>query len=142
MTILENMKRRFSAGSERFAEPDYFENELRCSRHFKTSTVWFVLSIIFAFFIVIRSWSFMPAYLRFLFVCGVAGVLSSWVDIIRDHRRVHTALQSKPPDEVAKQISRLAVGQVVSSTYTIFFLFLLLFVFAAVLRGGRLLQWP
>jgi hypothetical protein len=139
MRVLTDMKKRMEAGSVAFARPGYFENKLRRAAHFTGSIVWVVSSIALASYIMIRCWSVMPAYLVFMFICGVVGVISSWVDIILDHRRMHAAIRANSPDEVAKQALRLAAGQAAGSIYTIFFVTVILFVFGVLVRGGRLL---
>src|SRR5690348_2479025 len=136
MSILSMIRNRISAGSERFAESDYFEKELRSSRHVQTSFVWTASVIALGLFIIIRSRSLMPPYLLFIFTCGILGVLAVWMDIIRDHRRIHAALQTGSPDEVARLGLKLAAGQAFTLTNVIFFVALILFVFGALLRGG------
>ena len=140
MGILQDVRKRMSAGSANFAEAGYFENELYRSGQFLGSIVWAVSTIGLAVYVVFRTWSVMSSFLLFMFGCGVLGVLAPWMDIIRDHRRMRAVIKNNARDELAKEAVKLAAGQAAAVCNTMFFVTLILFVFVALLRGGRLLE--
>jgi hypothetical protein len=133
MRIWENIRARMSLGSERLAEQGYFENPLRRSRQFQSLTIWTASAIALGLFIIIRYWSTLSLFLVVMLTYALISVPATWMDAIRDHKRIHAAIRAKSPDELARQALNLAAGQAFALSFSVFFITVVLFVLAFLL---------
>jgi len=120
---------------EAFWEPDYFKESLSDTRFSRRNIHAGLLSLAVAVFAILYCWGALPVAITGMLFVGVLSMSVTWARAVRTHHKMRTLFANAPPEELQREVLKVATTEAIAGPWGVFTSTLYLFMAILLIMG-------